>query len=130
MASGHVQPWMFLLTINIAMLVAGNFMEPTSIVLIFAPIVFPIARQLGINPIHLGVLMTVNMEIGLVHPPVGLNLFVAAGVTKQSLWDVTKAALPWLAILVVFLLLITYVPILSTWPPDLAFGKDPFLNDQ
>jgi len=130
MASGHVQPWMFLLTINIAMLVAGNFMEPTSIVLIFAPIVFPIARQLGINPIHLGVLMTVNMEIGLVHPPVGLNLFVAAGVTKQSLWDVTKAALPWLAILVVFLLLITYVPILSTWLPDLAFGKDPFLNDQ
>ncbi len=130
MASGHVQPWMFLLTINIAMLVAGNFMEPTSIVLIFAPIVFPIAMRLGINPIHLGVLMVVNMEIGLVHPPVGLNLFVAAGVTRQSLWDVTKAALPWLAILVVFLLLITYVPILSTWLPDLAFGKDPFLNDQ
>jgi C4-dicarboxylate transporter DctM subunit len=130
MASGNVQPWMFLLTINIAMLIAGNFMEPTSIVLIFAPIVFPIATRLGINPIHLGVLMTVNMEIGLVHPPVGLNLFVAAGVTKQSLWEVTKAALPWLAILVVFLVLITYVPILSTWLPDLAFGKDPFLNDQ
>jgi C4-dicarboxylate transporter DctM subunit len=129
MTGSHVQPWMFLLTINVAMLIAGNFMEPTSIVLIFAPIVFPIAGRLGINPIHLGVLMTVNMEIGLVHPPVGLNLFVAAGVTKQSLWEVTKAALPWLAILVVFLLLITYVPILSTWLPDLAFGKDPFLND-
>jgi C4-dicarboxylate transporter DctM subunit len=129
MTGGNVQPWMFLLTINVAMLIAGNFMEPTSIVLIFAPIVFPIAGRLGINPIHLGVLMTVNMEIGLVHPPVGLNLFVAAGVTKQSLWDVTKAALPWLAILVVFLLLITYVPILSTWLPDLAFGKDPFLSD-
>jgi len=130
MAGGNVQPWMFLLMINIAMLIAGNFMEPTSIVLIFAPIVFPIAMRLHINPIHLGVLMTVNMEIGLVHPPVGLNLFVAAGVTRQSLWDVTKAALPWLAILVVFLVLITYVPILSTWLPDLAFGKDPFLNDQ
>jgi len=130
MAGGNVQPWMFLLAINLAMLIAGNFMEPTSIVLIFAPIVFPIAMKLGVNPIHLGVLMTVNMEIGLVHPPVGLNLFVAAGVTKQSLWDVTKAALPWLAILVVFLLLVTYVPILSTWLPDLAFGKDPFLNDQ
>jgi C4-dicarboxylate transporter DctM subunit len=129
MARGNVQPWMFLLSINIAMLIAGNFMEPTSIVLIFAPIIFPIAMRLGINPIHLGVLMTVNMEIGLVHPPVGLNLFVAAGVTRQSLWDVTKAALPWLAILVVFLILITYVPILSTWLPDLAFGKDPFLND-
>jgi C4-dicarboxylate transporter DctM subunit len=120
---------MFLLSINLAMLIAGNFMEPTSIVLIFAPIVFPIATRLGINPIHLGVLMTVNMEIGLVHPPVGLNLFVAAGVTRQSLWDVTKAALPWLAILVAFLILITYVPILSTWLPDLAFGKDQFLND-
>ena len=128
MASGHVAPWMFLLTINIAMLIAGNFMEPTSIVLIFAPIVFPIAMELGINPIHLGVLMTVNMEIGLVHPPVGLNLFVAAGVTKMSLWDVTKAALPWLGILFVFLALVTYVPILSTWLPDLAFGPDPFLN--
>jgi len=130
MTSGNVQPWVFLLTINIAMLIAGNFMEPTSIVLIFAPIVFPIATRLGVNPIHLGVLMTVNMEIGLVHPPVGLNLFVAAGVTRQSLWDVTKAALPWLAILVAFLLLVTYVPILSTWLPDIAFGKDPFLNDQ
>lgn len=130
MAGGNVQPWMFLLTINIAMLIAGNFMEPTSIVLIFAPIIFPIATRLGINPIHLGVLMSVNMEIGLVHPPVGLNLFVAAGVTRQSLWDVTKAALPWLGILVVFLVLVTYVPILSTWLPDLAFGKDPFLNDQ
>jgi C4-dicarboxylate transporter, DctM subunit len=130
MTRGNVQPWVFLLTINIAMLIAGNFMEPTSIVLIFAPIVFPIATRLGVNPIHLGVLMTVNMEIGLVHPPVGLNLFVAAGVTRQSLWDVTKAALPWLAILVAFLLLVTYVPILSTWLPDIAFGKDPFLNDQ
>jgi C4-dicarboxylate transporter DctM subunit len=129
MASGEVSPWMFLLSINLAMLIAGNFMEPTSIVLIFAPIVFPMAMRLGINPIHLGVLMTVNMEIGLVHPPVGLNLFVAAGVTRQSLWDVTKAALPWLAILLVFLVLVTYVPILSTWLPDLAFGKDPFLND-
>jgi C4-dicarboxylate transporter DctM subunit len=130
MAGGNVAPWIFLLMINIAMLIAGNFMEPTSIVLIFAPIVFPIATRLGINPIHLGVLMTVNMEIGLVHPPVGLNLFVAAGVTRQSLWDVTKAALPWLAILFTFLVLITYVPILSTWLPDIAFGKDPFLNDQ
>jgi len=129
LTGGNVQPWMFLLTINVAMLIAGNFMEPTSIVLIFAPIVFPLATRLGINPIHLGVLMTVNMEIGLVHPPVGLNLFVAAGVTRQSLWEVTKAALPWLAILVVFLLLITYIPMLSTWLPDLAFGKDPFLSD-
>lgn len=130
MMKGNIQPWEFLLSINIAMLIAGNFMEPTSIVLIFAPIIFPIATELRVNPIHLGVLMTVNMEIGLVHPPVGLNLFVAAGVTRQSLWDVTKAALPWLAVLLAFLILITYVPILSTWLPDLAFGKDQFLNDQ
>jgi C4-dicarboxylate transporter DctM subunit len=129
LAGGHMPQWLFLLSINFAMLIAGNFIEPTSIVLIFAPILYPLATALAINPVHLGVLMTVNMEIGLVHPPVGLNLFVAAGVTRQSLWDVTKAALPWLLVLVLFLLLITFVPILSTWLPDLAFGKDPFVND-
>lgn len=128
LAGGRLPQWEFLLSINLAMLIAGNFMEPTSIVLIFAPILYPVATNLGINPIHLGVLMTVNMEIGLVHPPMGLNLFVAAGVTRQSVWDVTRAALPWLCVLVAFLLLITFVPILSTWLPDLAFGKDPFLN--
>ena len=116
-------PWMFLLVVNVILLVAGNFMEPTGIILILAPILFPIATQLGIDPIHLGVIMVVNMEIGMVTPPVGLNLFVTAGVTGMNLVQVTKAALPWLMVLLVFLIIITYVPIISLGLPDLMFGK-------
>ena len=116
-------PWMFLAVVNVILLIAGNFMEPTGIILILAPILFPIATQLGIDPIHLGVIMVVNMEIGMVTPPVGLNLFVTAGVTGMNLVQVTKAALPWLSVLLVFLLIITYVPIISTGLPDLMFGK-------
>lgn len=122
MAMG-MSPWMFLAVMNIILLVAGNFMEPTGIILILAPILFPIATQLGIDPIHLGVIMVVNMEIGMVTPPVGLNLFVTAGVTGMNLVQVTKAALPWLTVLLVFLVIITYVPIISTGLPDLMFGK-------
>ncbi len=116
-------PWMFLAVVNIILLIAGNFMEPTGIILILAPIFFPIATQLGIDPIHLGVIMVVNMEIGMVTPPVGLNLFVTSGVTGMSLVEVTKAALPWLTVLLVFLLIITYVPVISVGLPDLVFGK-------
>ena len=72
-------PWQFLLVVNILLLIAGNFMEPTGIILILAPILFPIAMQLGIDPMHLGIIMVVNMEIGMVTPPVGLNLFVTPG---------------------------------------------------
>ncbi|MGV8604172.1 TRAP transporter large permease subunit, partial [Pseudomonas aeruginosa] len=71
-----LSPWMFLLVVNIVLLIAGNFMEPSAIILILAPIFFPIAMELGIDPIHLGIIMVVNMEIGLITPPVGLNLFV------------------------------------------------------
>jgi C4-dicarboxylate transporter DctM subunit len=116
-------PWMFLLVVNIILLIAGNFMEPTGIILILAPIFFPIATQLGIDPIHLGVIMVVNMEIGMVTPPVGLNLFVTAGVTKMSLVEVTRAALPWLMVLLTFLVIITYVPVITLGLPELMFGK-------
>ena len=81
MIEAGLQPWMFLLVVNIVLLVAGAFMEPSAIILITAPILFPIAVQLGIDPIHLGIIMVVNMEIGLITPPVGLNLFVASAVT-------------------------------------------------
>ena len=118
-----MSPWMFLAVVNMILLVAGNFMEPTGIILILAPILFPIATHLGIDPIHLGVIMVVNMEIGMVTPPVGLNLFVTAGVTGMNLVQVTKAALPWLMVLLVFLVIITYVPIISLGLPDLMFGK-------
>ncbi len=116
-------PWMFLLVVNLILLVAGNFMEPTGIILILAPIFFPIATQLGIDPIHLGIIMVVNMEIGMVTPPVGLNLFVTSGVTGMSLVQVTRAALPWLMVLMVFLVMITYIPQITLFLPDLMFGK-------
>lgn len=94
-------------------------MEPSSVILILTPIIFPIAMEMGIDPIHLGVLMVVNMEIGLITPPVGLNLFVTAGVADMSLEDVIRAILPWLVIMLAVLMLITYVPWLSLVLPDL-----------
>ncbi len=116
-------PWMFLVVVNVILLIAGNFMEPTGIILILAPIFFPIATQLGIDPIHLGIIMVVNMEIGMVTPPVGLNLFVTAGVTGMNLVQVTRAALPWLSVLLVFLVMVTYIPQISLFLPDLLMGK-------
>jgi len=107
----------FLLIVNILLLVAGNVMEPSSIVLITAPILFPIAVALGIHPVHLGILMTVNMEIGLCHPPVGLNLYVASGIAKMGITELTIAVWPWLLTMLVFLVIVTYVPELSLWLP-------------
>jgi C4-dicarboxylate transporter DctM subunit len=115
-------PWMFLLVVNIILLIAGNFMEPTGIILILAPILFPIATQLGIDPIHLGVIMVVNMEIGMVTPPVGLNLFVTSGVTGMNLVQVTRTALPWLSVLLIFLVMVTYIPAISLALPNAIFG--------
>lgn len=114
-----LEPWMFLLVVNIVLLVAGAFMEPSAIILILAPILFPIAVQLGIDPIHLGIIMVVNMEIGLITPPVGLNLFVTSAVTGMPLADVIKAAMPWLMILLGFLVLVTYVPSVSMGLPNM-----------
>lgn len=107
----------FLLAVNILLLVAGNFMEPSSIVLIFAPILFPVAIKLGIDPVHFGIMMTVNMEVGMCHPPVGLNLYVASGITKMGITELTVAVWPWLLSMLVFLILVTYVPSLSLFLP-------------
>ena len=109
-ADANLAPWQFLLVVNIILLVAGNFMDPAPIVLITAPILFPTAMKLGIDPIHLGIMYVVNMEIGLVTPPVGLNLFVASGITGQPLMTVVRAALPWLMVLLGFLIVVTYIP--------------------
>ena len=113
-----LEAWSFFLVVNILLILAGDFMEPSAILLIMAPILFPIAVQLGIDPIHLGIVMVVNMEIGMVTPPVGLNLFVTAGITGHSLTWVLKAALPWMAILLVFLVLVTYIPQISLFLPE------------
>jgi C4-dicarboxylate transporter DctM subunit len=106
-------PWAFLLVVNVMLLIAGNFMEPSSVILILAPIVFPIATSMGIDPVHLGIIMVVNLEIGMVTPPVGLNLFVTAGVARMSIEQVIVAALPWLMILLSVLIIVTYVPAVS-----------------
>ncbi|MDO9109435.1 MAG: TRAP transporter large permease subunit [Desulfatirhabdiaceae bacterium] len=111
----------FLVMVNLLLLVAGNFMEPSSILLITAPLLFPMAMQLGIDPIHLGILMTVNMEIGMITPPVGLNLYVASGISHLGLTETTKACAPWILVMLAFLLVITYVPIISLWLPNLLF---------
>jgi len=108
----------FLLIANILLLAAGNFMEPSSIVLILAPILFPIAVKLGIDPVHFGILMVVNMEVGMCHPPVGLNLYVASGITKMGITELTVATWPWLLTMLVFLVIVTYWPGLSLWLPQ------------
>lgn len=107
----------FLLMVNILLLLAGNVMEPSSIVLIMAPILFPVAMKLGIDPVHFGIMMTVNMEVGMCHPPVGLNLYVASGITKMGITELTKAVWPWLLTMLGFLVVVTYVPSLSLWLP-------------
>jgi C4-dicarboxylate transporter, DctM subunit len=107
----------FLLVTNIVLLAAGNFMDPAAITLIMAPILFPMAAAIGVHPVHLGILMAVNMEVGLCHPPVGLNLYVAAGITKMGITELTVAVLPWLITMLIFLAMVTYIPILSLWLP-------------
>ncbi|HWJ94415.1 MAG TPA: TRAP transporter large permease subunit [Telluria sp.] len=115
-------PIAFLLVVNLLLLLAGNVMEPSSIVLIMAPILFPVATTLGIDPIHFGVLIVVNMEVGMCHPPVGLNLYVASGITKMGISELTVAVMPWLLTMLGFLALITYVPQISLWLPNLVYG--------
>ncbi|MFL6651496.1 MAG: TRAP transporter large permease [Sulfurifustaceae bacterium] len=107
----------FLLAVNVLLLLAGNVMEPTSIVLIMAPILFPIATTLGIDPVHFGIVITVNMEIGMCHPPVGLNLYVASGIARMGITELTVAVWPWLLTMLIFLVIVTYWPALSLWLP-------------
>jgi C4-dicarboxylate transporter, DctM subunit len=109
----------FLFLVNIILLVAGNFMDPSAIVLIMAPILYPMAVKLGVNPVHMGILMAVNMEVGMCHPPVGLNLYVASGITKMGISELTVAVWPWLVTMIGFLILTTYWPTLSLWLPHL-----------
>jgi len=116
-----LQPWTFLLVVNLVLLVAGAFMEPSAIILILAPILFPIATRLGIDPVHLGIIMVVNLEIGMVTPPVGLNLFVTSGITGMSVMEVVRAALPWLMVLLLFLVIVTYIPQITLWLPERLF---------
>ncbi|MFN3868248.1 MAG: TRAP transporter large permease [Hyphomicrobiaceae bacterium] len=107
----------FLLIVNILLLLAGTVMEPSSITLIMAPILFPVAAKLGIDPVHFGILIIVNMEIGMITPPVGLNLYVASGISKMGLTETSISVLPWLFTMLTFLMLISYVPEITLWLP-------------
>jgi C4-dicarboxylate transporter, DctM subunit len=112
-------PVAFLLMVNVLLLLAGNVMEPSSIILIMAPMLFPVAMKLGIDPIHFGILIVVNMEVGMCHPPVGLNLYVASGITKMGISELTVAVWPWLLTMLGFLMVVTYWPSLTLWLPNL-----------
>jgi len=117
-------PVMFLVVVNVILLIGGQFMEPSGLLVIVAPLVFPIAIELGIDPIHLGIIMVVNMEIGMITPPVGLNLFVTSGVAGMPMMAVVRAALPFLAVLFVFLIMVTYIPAISTFLPNSLMGPE------
>ncbi len=121
-------PVVFLIVVNIILLIGGQFMEPSGLLVIVAPLVFPIAIELGIDPIHLGIIMVVNMEIGMITPPVGLNLFVTSGVAGMPMMAVVRAALPFLAVLFVFLIMVTYIPWLSTFLPNTFMGPELITN--
>ncbi len=124
MLDAGLGPIMFLVIVNVILLIGGQFMEPSGLLVIVAPLVFPIAMELGIDPIHLGIIMVVNMEIGMITPPVGLNLFVTSGVANMPMMKVVKAALPFTAVLFVFLIVVTYIPIISTWLPTMMMGPE------
>ena len=124
MLAAGLGPVMFLIVVNVILLIGGQFMEPSGLLVIVAPLVFPIAIELGIDPIHLGIIMVVNMEIGMITPPVGLNLFVTSGVAGMPMMAVVRAALPFLAVLFVFLIIVTYVPWISTVLPNAVMGPE------
>ena len=118
----HLNKVLFLIAVNILLLIAGNFMEPSSIVMIMVPLLLPIATQLGVDPIHFGVIVTINMELGMLTPPVGLNLFVASGITGEPIKNVVKYVMPWFLVLLLGLLLVTYIPQISLWLPSKMGG--------
>ena len=124
MLSAGFGPVVFLIVVNVILLIGGQFMEPSGLLVIVAPLVFPIAIELGIDPIHLGIIMVVNMEIGMITPPVGLNLFVTSGVAGMPMMAVVRAALPFLAVLFVFLIMVTYIPWISTYLPNSIMGPE------
>jgi C4-dicarboxylate transporter DctM subunit len=123
MFDAGISAWLFLLLINVILFFAGDFMDPSSIMLIFTPLIVSLGSALDINLVHLGIVVTMNLEIGLITPPVGFNLYVGSSLTKLSLYEVMKAAVPFMIIIGAALLLITYVPAISTVMPKLIFGS-------
>lgn len=118
----HMPQWVFLLMVNLVLILVGFFLEGVPTILMFVPLLFPAARALGVDPVHFGIIVVVNIELGLIHPPVGLNLFVGSSVSGLPVMEVFKAVLPWLCVTIATLILITYVPQISLFLPNLIFG--------
>ncbi|MCG1013375.1 TRAP transporter large permease [Tepidanaerobacter sp. GT38] len=114
-------PAIILLLINILLLIVGTFMDTTAAIIILAPILFPIATSVGIDPVHFGIVMVVNLSIGFITPPLGVNLFVACGISKLSLEEMSKGIIPFFLVMVLALTIITYIPSVSLWLPRLFF---------
>jgi len=123
LVDANVTMIMFLIFVNILLIIAGAFMEPSAIIMIMVPLLLPVAVALGVNPIHFGIMITINMELGMVSPPVGLNLFVTSSLTGMSMKDVMVATIPWTATIFVGLMLVTYIPQISLWLPNLIYGQ-------
>jgi C4-dicarboxylate transporter DctM subunit len=113
--------WLFLLLVNLALIVAGIFMDGVPMILLFMPVIFPAATSLGIDPLHLCIIVVVNIELALISPPVGINLYVSSSIAKVPIHEVVIACLPWVAVVAVMLAIVTYVPWLSTWLPGVLF---------
>ncbi len=123
LVEANVDKYMFLIMVNALLILAGSFMEPSAIIMIMVPLLLPVAVALGIDPIHFGIIITINMELGMVSPPVGLNLFVTSGLTGMSIKDVIVAAFPWTMTIFAGLMLVTYVPEIALWLPNLMYGN-------
>ena len=122
LVSLHTPQWVFLLMVNIVLVIVGFFLEGVPTILMFIPLLFPAATALGVDPVHFCIIVVVNIELGLSHPPVGLNLYVGSAVSGLPAWEVFRAVLPWMSVTVAVLLLVTYVPIISLFLPNLIFG--------
>lgn len=118
----HLHPWQFLLAINVLLLLLGCFLEVAATLLVVMPILAPALKPLGVDPVHFAIVFTHNMEIALVHPPVGLNLYVLSSISRAPVWEVVRGIWPFLVLLLVVLAIITYVPELSLWLPNLVYG--------
>ncbi|HEV7264536.1 MAG TPA: TRAP transporter large permease [Falsiroseomonas sp.] len=113
--------WLFLLLVNLVLIVAGIFMDGVPMILLFMPMIFPAATSLGVDPLHLCIIVVVNIELALISPPVGINLYVASSIANVPIHQVVVACLPWVAVVAVMLGLVTYLPFLSTWLPGILF---------
>jgi tripartite ATP-independent transporter DctM subunit len=129
--SQHLTGWLFgltqdrnliLLLVNVLLLLLGCFLEPIPLMILTVPIVLPVMTALGVDPVHFGIVMSLNMTIGIVHPPVGIGLYVMTGVAKVSYEELVIATLPFLVPLILCLLLFTYAPALTLWLPGLVMG--------